>query len=191
VIPDALLAHWGEVVAGPALEHFATTRYRVRDWSFELELPVEFSWRDAGFSKAKLGYLRKKYPLDCLPVDGCIASTHENVVTYRRVDLTKGWMADILYLQSLGWTGPVRFECPGSTATIHAVRMSCLFPLVLARGFYQGVRPLLRRTLKRAIVHRLERRYEHYGQAKRANDWAHHLCTPVMMADAIATLSDG
>jgi hypothetical protein len=188
-IPSAFLRHWGRLLDSKSLVHHASTRYRAVDWRARLTLPVDLTWSEAGFSTNKLGYLAKKYPLEALPPDGCIASARDQRVLYRRVDLTKGWMADVLYLQHLGWSGPVVFECPGRTATIHAVRLSCLFPVIVREGFFVGVRPNLRKTLKRAIVHRLERRYETYGQAKRANDWAHRIASTDDMRAAIDLLS--
>lgn len=193
-IPRPFLEHWGALLNSESLVHHASTRYRALDWATMFQLPLVFDWPDAGFSRSKLTYLVKKYPLDRLPSDGCIETIRDTPtagvkeVVYRRVDLTKGWMADVLYLQHLGVTGSVVFRCPGSTATIHAVRMSCLFPVILREGFYTGIRPHMRKTLKRAIVHRLERRYEDYGQAKRANDWAHRLASEDDMTVAIRTL---
>lgn len=187
MIPPAFLAHWGELLNSPNLIHHASTRYRVVDWRANLDLPLAFDWADAGFSRSKLTYLLKKYPLNDLDPWGCIAYARDGEVTYRRVDVTKGWMADVLYLQHLGWSGPVEFRV-APFATIHAVRMSCLFPVIVREGFYRGVRDHLRKTLKRAIVHRLERRYEHYGQAKRANDWAHRIASPDDMSTAIRLL---
>lgn len=192
-IPPEFLMHWGRLIASDSLVHHASTRYRALDWSTMFQLPLAFDWADAGFSRSKLAYLVKKYPLNALPADGCIESVRSTasgvgLVTYRRVDLTKGWMADVLYLQHLGVTGPVVFRCPGDMATIHAVRLSCVFPVIVREGFYTGVRPNLRKTLRRAIVHRLERRYDGYGQAARANAWAHRLATPEEMSTAIRLL---
>lgn len=194
-IPHPFLEHWGELLSSESLIHHASTRYRVVNWSASLTLPLDYDWLDAGFSRSKLAYLIKKYPMtpESLGV-GCISSYARSrfgqQLGYRRVDLTKGWMADVLYLQHLGWSGPVDFVCEDDQATLHAVRLSCLFPVIVREGFYRGVRPNLRKTLRRAIVHRLERRYEDYGQAKRANDWAHRVASTDDMRAAIDLLSD-
>lgn len=174
IVPNAFLEEWGRLL--PVLEHVASTRYRIRDWSCTLTLPLKFTWESCGFTPSKLTYLLKHYPMNALTDRGCIESVVGNRVTYRRVDLIKGWMADVLYLQHLGFSGPVEFVAPGFVATIHAVRLSCVFPLIPREGFFNGTHSLLRKTLRRALIHRLERRYESYGQAARANRWAHALC---------------
>jgi len=178
------------MIADPTLHHKASTRYVSPDWSATLDLPIDLDWGGIGFTPAKLSYLAKKYPLDDLPRDGCIASAADGAVVYRRVDLVRGWPADALYLQHLGWRGSVTFSAPGLVATLHAVRLSAVFPTIVRDGLYAGVHRLLRRTLKRAVVHRLERRYEHYGQAKRMNAWAHRLSSARDMQRAVDLLED-
>lgn len=195
MIPAPFLQAWSDAIASDAFSHHASTRYRVADWGRALVLPLAFTWRDAGFSPSKLTYLQRKYPLDIeklptyhLSKEGCIVEVARRSVLYRRVDLVKGWMADVLYLQWLGWSGTVQFSCPGDHSTIHAVRLSCVYPLMLVEGYGRVVPRLLRRTLRRAVVHRMERRYETYGQAKRANAWAHRLSTVEEMGAAVAYL---
>lgn len=189
-IPKVFLEEWGRTIADPALEQHGATRYRSPEWRAEISLPVDMTWSAAGFSTQKLGYLLRKYPLEALSSEGCIELAQNNTILYRRVDLTRGWLADTLYLQHLGWRGRVIFYAPGSVATLHAVRLSCVFPAVLREGCFSGVHRLLRRTLKRAIVHRLERRYESFGQAARANAWAHRLASEDDMRRAISVLED-
>ncbi len=197
MIPQSILDHWGELLISEQLIHFKSTRYRVLNWRHDVALSeLDFEWSDIGFTSRKLTQLRKKYPLAHLPKDGCIIDVTPRGVHYRKVDLIKGWLADIKYLQALdeqhagGYKGPVTFYCPGKTATIHAVRLSAVFPRILASGAYKGCVPHLRKTLKRACVHRLERRYEHYGQAKRANDWAWNINTESEMRLAIKELEE-
>lgn len=187
IIPGAFLEEWGRLL--PILEHVASTRYRVRDWSCTLTLPLQFTWESCGFTSSKLTYLLKHYPMNALTDRGCIESVVSNRVTYRRVDLIKGWMADVLYLQHLGFTGPVEFVAPGLVATIHAVRLSCVFSLIPREGFFKGTHPLLQKALRRALIHRLERRYDSYGQAARANRWAHALCDSDDIQKAIDLLT--
>ena len=193
MIPRPFLEEWARLIASDDLHHYASTRYRFPDWRARLTLPLDFTWLDAGFSAAKLSYLAKKYPVDALPHDGCIESLDRGLtstVTYRRVDLVKGWMGDVLYLQRLGYVGDVEFTCPGIASTLHAVRLSCVFPAIVSAGLYRGVHRLLSKTLRRAIVHRLERRYDSYGQAKRANAWAHRLSSEDEMRAAINLLRE-
>jgi len=193
---------WAGAIASPDLVRTGATRHAVPfDVLVDLDDFAECDWPDAGFTAAKLTYLRRRYPIGDLPVDGCISriepigeyGRHDRdhrTVVYRRVDATRGWLADVLYLRSLGWRGPCRFTGDGgpTRATVHAVNASAVAPAIHAAGLWRGAHPALARTLRRAIVHRVERRHETRAATRRVNDWAHRIASVESMWATVAAL---
>lgn len=195
-LPRAALRVWAEAIASPRLIRTGATRHMVPfDVSVDLDDFADCEWSDAGFTLAKLRYLRKRYPIHRLPSDGCIARAQApTAIVYRRVDVTRGWLADALYLRSLGWRGPCRFSCPSvgglTNATLHAVPASAVAPAVHAAGLWLGAAPPIARTLRRAIVHRLERRHESRAATRRVNEWAHRIASTDSMRAVVAALDE-
>lgn len=206
-IPAAALRVWAAAIADRRMERTGATRHRIPGWSCEIDLD-DFStadWSDCGFTAYKLGYLRRRYPPGDLPDDGCISclgraldaggdrfvdasAGNPHAVTYRRVDVTRGWFADVLYLRHLGWRGPCQFRCSTSEAMLHAVNASAVAPAVYAAGLWREAAPLLARTLRRAVVHRLERRHEARAATRRVNDWAHRVASADAMQATVEQL---
>lgn len=141
---------WARAAASDRIRRTGATRFAIDGWEDSLE-PGDLDgvgWPDAGFTEAKRRYLERRYPLDDLPEDGCIRSwSTRGDVLYRRVDVTRGWLADCLYLRRVA--EPVRFSCP-TGATMHAVLASAVAPAVFEAGLWLGCSPQLRRTLGRA-----------------------------------------
>lgn len=195
-LPAAALRVWADAIASPHFVRTGATRHVVPfEVCVDLDDFAECDWSDAGFTVAKLAYLRRRYPPHDLPSDGCIAELRQVLrglsrVTYRRVDCTRGWLADVLYLRTLGWRGQCLFtgETGPARATLHAVNASAVAPAVHAAGLWRGAHPALARTLRRAIVHRLERRHEGHAATRRVNDWTHRVATADDMRATIAAL---
>lgn len=210
-LPAAALKVWARAIASERLVRTGATRHMVPfGETVDLDDFANCDWPDAGFTAAKLTYLRRRYPPNDLPADGCIAtmrhaqddlaqwcsasSGNPHRLVYRRVDVTRGWLADVLYLRRLGWRGPCSFECGPlagggvSSATLHAVNASAVAPAVYASGLWRGASPVIARTLRRAVVHRLERRHEARAATRRVNDWAHRVATPDAMRALVEEL---
>lgn len=197
-LPTAALEVWARAISNHLMERTGATRHRIPGWSCTVDLD-DFSrvdWPDCGFTEYKLRYLRRKYPPNDLPETGCIETLSPigfnpdgiGLVTYRRVDVTRGWLADVLYLRSLGWRGSCRFLCTTDDAMLHAVNASAVAPAVYAAGLWRGAAPILARTLRRAVVHRMQRRHETRAATRRVNDWAHRIATVEAMAETITKL---
>lgn len=198
-LPIAALRVWAEALADPRMVRTGATRHAIPRWGCRVDLDdfAEADWPDCGFTEYKLTYLRRKYPPDSLPESGCISSLSgpfppyvdcRHVVLYRRVDVTRGWFADVLYLRSLGWRGVCRFQCTTDRAMLHAVNASAVAPAVFAAGLWMGASPILARTLRRTVVHRLERRHEARAATRRVNAWAHRVASPEAMRGVVERL---
>lgn len=208
-LPLAALRVWAEALASPRMVRTGATRHML-PFCVRVDLDdfADCTWPDAGFTSAKLTYLRRRYPPDDLPPYGCIAALRHaaddraraidasascsHAVVYRRVDVTRGWLADVLYLRHLGWRGPCVFNCPPiveggvGNATLHAVNASAVAPAVYAAGLWKGASPVIARTLRRAVAHRLRRAHQARAATRRVNDWAHRIAAP----DAMQALID-
>jgi hypothetical protein len=189
MIPRSLLKHWADMIASTKLRPVRANQFEVDDWTLSIRLPMKFEWKDAGFHPQKLKYLQRRYPPDALPDDGCIVSIRPGAVEYRRVDVIRGVLGDILYLQHLGHRGGMHFTCPGA-AKLHVIRLSVVFPVIVRAGLFKGVQDTLRRKLANNVRHRMLRMYEaKYATVRRMNDWAHAIASEADMQAAIEVLS--
>jgi hypothetical protein len=146
-------------------------------------------YEDWGFAQAKGRYLAKKYPLDRLPIDGCIEKIFWNVITYRRVDLARGLAADMIYLKGLGVEVVTAFT---PLLKLHGTSMSPLIPRIIKLGLYPDDVPAqLQRTLFREVRARYRQNHgANHSTTRRMDAWAHRLNTAEDFERALERLDE-
>jgi hypothetical protein len=166
LIEHALNGEWQTISA---------TRYFLGNWETRVVGTNFGRMQDWGFTDNKMKYLERKYPLDALPPDGCLARVGHRTLTYNRVDLARGLAADLIYLNAQGRT-VTRIRAP--LVKLHTVSLSAVLPALIAEGYhdFRLKNDGLRKSLRREVENRYMRRHEaKRDTTRRLNNWAHSI----------------
>ena len=75
-IDEQILEYWDHILTLPEYQKGQSSVYLPEDMSWKFDLgKMDVIMEDAFFRSQKLTYLKKKYPLDSLGPEGCIADS--------------------------------------------------------------------------------------------------------------------
>lgn len=179
-IDPQILDYWWFSIGQPAYGRPHASVFLVRNpprFDFDLTT-MDVKMVHANFGDNKLKYLEKKYPLDNLGPDGCIASVVGHKLHYRKVDPFRGFIADMVYMKHLGYKR-LLISADDLAMRVHKVRVSVIYPQV--SNHYDApliVDPALAKGTLKELGYRMERRYDNHQGTKINNDWFEILNTP-------------
>lgn len=176
-IDEQILSYWHHILSLPEFQKGLSSVYLPQDmtWHFDLT-KMDVIMEDAFFKSQKLTYLKKKYPMDNLGPEGCIASVDGNHIHYRKVDPFRGLIADLVYFQYLGFK-KIKITGEDYCCRIHVNRVACVYPHMFK--FYgppDFKDATLAKGVWRAIGYRQKRlSHDTHGMSKIMNLWFEQL----------------
>lgn len=176
-LDEQIMAYWDHILTMPEYQKGLSSVYLPEDMSWKFDLSkMDVIMEDAWFKSQKLTYLKKKYPLDNLGPEGCIASVQGNHVHYRKVDPFRGLIADLVYFKHLGFK-KITMSGDPYCCRIHVNRVGCVYPHMFK--FYQPPAfkdATLAKGVWRAIGYRARRlSHDTHGMSKIMNLWFEQL----------------
>lgn len=178
-LDDQLLDYWTDLLSRDSYQKSFTCVYHPEDmaWAFDLH-KMDLQMEHAQFKAQKLTYLKKKYPLDNLGPEGCIAAVDGNTFHYRKVDPFRGLIADLVYFKHLGYK---RIKITGEPycCKIHVLRAGCVYPQIWKYGDIPDFKDnSLAVGIWRGIKYRMDRMsHDTHGMSRIMNFWFEELNT--------------